>query len=257
MASISASPSATRWMKASRLVITLIAEAAPSGPTWKTRRPSPRRRAGARSQTASSPPTRTVISPWRRRWTPPVTGRLERLDALRRRQAPRAGASRAGRCVLHVDPGAAATQARRAMPSRPASTASVTAAGEGRQVTTASLASCDLPRRAGDARAAAPARRSPRPGRRSCTVERETRPQQARGKVAAELRRARRSRRSWIRSRRRAARRRRRRPARDAGPSRSRDGPARPPHRARCRGPARRRDTWPSSQRSGCFSSSA
>ena len=67
-------------------VITLITEALPSGPMWKISLPIASNSGRCARNVASSPPTSTVISPAAALWTPPVTGRLERGDALLRRE---------------------------------------------------------------------------------------------------------------------------------------------------------------------------
>ena len=64
-------------------VITLITEALPSGPTWKTRPPIASNTGRCAAKTAGSPPTMTVICPDAARCTPPVTGASRQLDPLR------------------------------------------------------------------------------------------------------------------------------------------------------------------------------
>ena len=56
------------------LVMTLMTEAEPIGPTLKMRRPIASKAARCVSNRSASPPTMTVISPLAARCTPPVTG---------------------------------------------------------------------------------------------------------------------------------------------------------------------------------------
>src|SRR5690606_21963620 len=72
--SISASPAATRWTKASMLVMTLITAPEPTGPIRKTRSHIDSMAGRWRSSRAASPPTSAVSRPSAARWTPPVTG---------------------------------------------------------------------------------------------------------------------------------------------------------------------------------------
>ncbi len=183
LASMSASPAATRWMNASMFVMTLITDALPSGPTWMTGAPIASSSSRCAAKTASSPPAMTVISPAAALWTPPVTGH----SSVAMPRSASSAARRSSSCAsfvlmsIHVPP----RRRPSAIPPGPETTA-LTAAGDGRQVITQSEASATARGEAAGARAGVGERGD---GRRLAIVhrEREAPGEHARGEVAAEV----------------------------------------------------------------------
>ena len=182
-ASISASPAATRWMKASMLVITLMTDGLPSGPRWMTAPPiaSSGRRCALEDRLVAADEHGDLA---RRRLVHAARDRaLERRDPARRGECRRGARCSCAVVGAHLDPRrrrAAGPRAGRRLPRRPRSRA----AGEGRQVITQSEASATA---RGEAAALAPAADEAAPRRarsRSWTVSGEA----ARSRLAASWR---------------------------------------------------------------------